>query len=352
MESITLYYEAGSSDKVYRAELQEQNGGWTVHFAYGRRGTTLTAGSKTSKPIEYNEAKRIYDRLIQGKVAKGYSPAEGSMPVPPVEKEHSGIHCQLLNSVEESDLERFINDAAYWLQEKHDGRRLLIQKKGEVITGINRLGFTVGVPLPLEEAARAFPQDFLIDGESIGDVLHAFDLLSLNGKDVRHQGYAERSLLLVNLLASSHQQCFWLVQTAFLPLQKRAMLEEAQAENKEGVVFKRLDAPYTAGRPATGGSQFKFKFCASASCIVGKINAKRSVRLEMLDGDRLVSVGNVTIPVNQPIPVVGAVVECRYLYAFPGGCLFQPVYLGRREDIPFSECVVSQLKFKPEPLAA
>jgi len=58
--------------------------------------------------------------------------------------------------------------------------------------------------------------------------------------------------------------------------------------------------------------------------------------------------GNVTVPANQEIPTKGTVVEVRYLYAIPGGSLFQPTLLGVRDDILASECVVDQLKFKAE----
>lgn len=57
--------------------------------------------------------------------------------------------------------------------------------------------------------------------------------------------------------------------------------------------------------------------------------------------------GNVTIPPNHPVPVVRQVVEVRYLYATEAGILYQPVYLGEREDIEPTDCVRSQLKFKP-----
>ena len=46
---------------------------------------------------------------------------------------------------------------------------------------------------------------------------------------------------------------------------------------------------------------------------------------------------------------VVAIVEVRYLYAYRGGCVFQPVYLGVRDDIPALECQIDQLKFKAEP---
>ena len=45
--------------------------------------------------------------------------------------------------------------------------------------------------------------------------------------------------------------------------------------------------------------------------------------------------------------------EVRYLYAMPGsGSLFQPVYLGARDDITAAECTRDQLKFRKEELAA
>jgi len=38
----------------------------------------------------------------------------------------------------------------------------------------------------------------------------------------------------------------------------------------------------------------------------------------------------------------------RYLYAYPGGSLYQPVYLGKRDDIDADACIIRQLKFKAE----
>jgi bifunctional non-homologous end joining protein LigD len=59
-------------------------------------------------------------------------------------------------------------------------------------------------------------------------------------------------------------------------------------------------------------------------------------------------VGNVPVPPNQRMPKPGALVEVRYLYCFKEGCLFQPVYLGIRDDIDASACTHKQLKYRPE----
>ena len=45
MESITLYFREGPSDKVYQASIQPKDEGYLVHFAYGRRGSALTRPS-------------------------------------------------------------------------------------------------------------------------------------------------------------------------------------------------------------------------------------------------------------------------------------------------------------------
>lgn len=70
----------------------------------------------------------------------------------------------------------------------------------------------------------------------------------------------------------------------------------------------------------------------------------------MWDNGKLVSAGNVTIPADQPIPQVGDISDVRYLYAMAAsGSLFQPVYLGVRDDIAAAECTRDQLKFRKEP---
>jgi bifunctional non-homologous end joining protein LigD len=63
-------------------------------------------------------------------------------------------------------------------------------------------------------------------------------------------------------------------------------------------------------------------------------------------------VGNVSIPANRVVPEIGELAEVAYLYAFSGGSLFQPVYLGPRLDLVPEDCSVAQLKFKRESEAA
>jgi bifunctional non-homologous end joining protein LigD len=148
-------------------------------------------------------------------------------------------------------------------------------------------------------------------------------------------------------MAKAMQRQIFYTETAFNLSQKSRLLNTLKQRNKEGIVFKQLNAPYTPGRPNSGGAQLKHKFCATLSAVVAKVNDKRSVEVRLLDEEGWQPAGNVTIPANQEVPSVGQVVEIRYLYAFKeSGCLFQPVYLGKRSDVAQMECVTKQLKFK------
>ena len=93
----------------------------------------------------------------------------------------------------------------------------------------------------------------------------------------------------------------------------------------------------------------KFKFYATASLRVAKgREGKHSVGLEILNGDKWHHVGNVTIGTATALPSVGSIIEVRYLYAYKGGCLYQPTYLGLRTDVYEEECLITQLKYKSE----
>lgn len=347
MESTTLYFKQGSSDKIYQAAIEPKDGGYVVTFAYGRRGTTLTTGNKTPVAVNYDAAKGIYDKLIKEKTSKGYTPGEDGTPYQHTEKKSTGVLPQLLNPIEEAQVERFLADPSYWMQEKLDGRRLLIRKQDDKITGINKLGLAVGLPEELVHDANNCDMEFILDGECVGETLHAFDVLLVGDDEVGGCCYTERYLRLMNLLASFQHRHIQLVQTVFDERQKRELFNKLKANNAEGVVFKHIDAPYIAGRPASGGTQYKFKFCETASFIVRKVNTKRSVSLQLFDGKALVGAGNVTIPLNYEIPQPGQLVECRYLYAHKqSGSIYQPVYLGVRDDIEPGECSTAQLKFK------
>jgi len=355
IQSTSLYFREGPSDKEYHAAIEPKGDGFIVTFAYGRRGSTLTEA-----PVSPADATKVFDKLIASKIAKGYQsgfPGRPYRPSPsPDAGRDSGIRCQLLNPVDSSELPRLLCDKQHCLQEKHDGHRMLVRKQGDEITGINRRGLVVALPEPIREAAAQIPFDVLLDGEAVGEILHAFDLLEVKGNDLRQHGYLNRYAGLLALLDPAFP-ALRPVSIVVEPADKQKMFETFRQNNREGVVFKDVDAPYSPGRPASGGSQLKYKFVESASFVVTARNAKRSVSLGLYDGNgdgnTLVPAGNVTIPPNHAVPAVGEVIETKYLYCFrESGSICQPVYVGKRCDIPASECTTDQLKYKSQAEAA
>ena len=350
LPQVTLYYREGSSDKVYQCSIEAAGDRFVVNFAYGRRGSTLNTGTKTNVPVDYDDAQRIYEKLVKEKKAKGYTEGEAGTPYKHnTEQKPSGILPQLLNSIEERQVLDLIQDDCHCAQEKFDGRRLIVRKEGAAINGINKKGNLVGLPEPLFQVIYQYDADLVIDGESIGDNYHAFDLLVLDGVDIRNWPYRERLAALMNLLFGIQQTVIKFATTAFTTEQKLALLDNLKKGRKEGIVFKQLHSAYTTGRPNSGGSHLKHKFVATLSAVVARVNRQRSVALQLLGQDGWEMCGNVTIPANHKIPQPGQVCEIRYLYGFKeSGVLYQPVYLGPRDDVDDSECLTSQIKYKAE----
>lgn len=353
LKSVSLYYREGSSDKEYHVRIEESGAGFLVNFAYGRRGSTLATGTKTASPVDFDVAQRLFDKLVKEKKAKGYTEGEAGTPYQHHDNEanhESDLHPQLLNSVEEAEVERLLDDPNWFMQEKLDGRRMLLEKDGTHIIPVNKKGFASSAPLTVLGSAQRLKYNCALDGESIGDYLYVFDLLELGGEDLRSQPFEQRYIALLNLIAGSHTRHIQIVQCFTTAKDKRSWLNTFKLKQAEGVVFKDKRAPYTAGRPHSGGTQLKHKFIASLSAVVTALNPQRSVTVGLLDlTTGWHPIGNVTIPANHKVPAVGTVVEVQYLYAFTQSRkLFQPVYQGERRDVEQTECLITQLKFKAD----
>ena len=251
-DHITLYYRDDHSDKVYSTRIEPAGSDFVVNFAFGRRGSTMQTGSKTPSPVPYAEARRIYKKLVREKMAKGYTPGEEGTPyqATPHQTRATGITPQLLNPITEEELEPYLTDSRWWMQEKLDGQRILIAKDQGQITAINRRGLNIGLSRPIVQAGTELEVGrCLLDGECMGDIYHAFDLLEREGADNRLQGYATRYSQLVDLVDGVRSDALRWVPIAATAPEKRSMLKRLKKQNKEGLVLKDQEAPLHA-RPA------------------------------------------------------------------------------------------------------
>jgi len=349
IQSSDLFFCGGGSDKEYHAQLVEVSGGCVVRFQYGRRGAALASGTKTAAPVERIAAQKIFDRLVSEKTSKGYQ-VDAGQGVAYVSSSTStatksdGLIPQLLNPIDEASLERYLRDDMYGAQEKKDGRHQMARYKDASLTVYNKKGKEIGYP---QQWLGSLNVPVVLDGEAIGETFHVFDLLEALGTDYRGRGYGERHAKLATM---SFGSSISVVPLAIGYAAKRALYDKLVAGKKEGIVFKRLDAVYVPGRPSSLGDMLKFKFYAEASVLVAQGRAgKHSFGMEIFDGaGQLVSIGNCTVGQSTPLPPLNSVAEVRYLYAYKGGSLYQPSYKGPRHDVDACECVISQLKYKPE----
>jgi bifunctional non-homologous end joining protein LigD len=357
-ERAELYFQQGSSDKVYHLQLENVQDQWSVQAQWGRRGSALQSDVKVSN-TSYEEAKRVYDRVLREKTGKGYqiaqATANGNEAIAvglPATKEHSGHTPELLTPIEEPEALILAKDAAWWFQQKFDGRRLAVQKSEGKYSGINKLGQIIPIDSRLAESIdRVQAQGFLADGEITDSRFYIWDLLSVNDTDLRIQPYEIRYVHLTQHFRGV-SDVLRVCETAMTTKAKRDFVKKMHGTNAEGFVCKNRNAAYAGGR---AGQHFKCKFVATASFIVGPKPDKkaddghRSIAVYLLDGNQPRFMGTVGVPDRYPLPRVEQIVEVRYLYCHPGpeGKLIQAKYFGKvRDDVAVADCCVSQLKVK------
>ncbi len=174
-------------------------------------------------------------------------------------------------------------------------------------------------------------------------------MLELNGTDLRGERQEHRKAKLHGI-GDQLGRGITILPAAHTKAEKMAMIEMCRLLKQEGVVAKDITAPYTEGRPNSGGPQLKLKNWAITTVIVVKANeGKRSVVVAVADGqDQLVEVGSVTIPQNAAMPQPGTFMEVRYLYAFPQGSLFEATFRRVRPDHDRSHASIGKLKYKAD----
>ena len=360
IRSIVLHSTAGGSDKIYALDLvADADGTFTVNYGNGRRGSALATGTKLAGASEA-KAQATFDKVVKEKIGKGYRPIGGtdhdgaapSAAVAVMDARRTAFTPQLANAADEMDADRLITSPDWVAQEKFDGeRRGIIVDNDGAIYGANRRGLSVALSDPLKARLAHLPAGTILDAEHVGERLHVFDILQLGATNhLAACSTLEDRLAVLRGLPCFAKDCphLQIVSTATTPFEKISLMAEVKERGGEGLVFKRRGSAYSEGRPHSGGDWLKLKFYKTLSAIVSRHNDQRSVALTLLgSGGEEIAVGNVTVPGNHGMPVVGSVVEVRYLYAFESsGALYQPVYLGLRSDIEPAECLASQRVFK------
>ncbi|MEZ5303483.1 MAG: reverse transcriptase domain-containing protein [Verrucomicrobiales bacterium] len=278
LAEASLEFREGNSDKVYRAAVVPQAGGFMVTFAYGRRGQALREGTKTETPVTEERARAIFANLVASKRKKGYgdaaadradsatenaaatgteptSPASALAPAP-APAAVPNFRAQLANPLApDRSLDWFVESRDYAAQERFRGARLILAKtESGQVSGCDENGAPRAVPAPIAKAAAQIPGEAVLDGVAVcDDRFYAFDILSRNGSDL-----AAKNPRPLGAPARSHRRGrigeeIRTAAHADSADKKSALVGRLRAEGRPGIVFKRLDARYAEGKPASGG---------------------------------------------------------------------------------------------------
>jgi bifunctional non-homologous end joining protein LigD len=155
-----------------------------------------------------------------------------------------------------------------WIHEiKHDGYRMMVRRDPTGVRLLTRNGhdWAPRYPLIIEAVTALLVRSCLIDGEAVccddkgvavfaklrgrrNDrhvILRAFDLLELDGKDLRREPLERRKVLLMRLLARAR---VGLEVNDHIPKAGDIVFRHACLLGYEGIVSKRLGSPYISGR--------------------------------------------------------------------------------------------------------
>jgi ATP-dependent DNA ligase len=259
--------------------------------------------------------------------------------------------CQLLTAIDDgAEAAARVLDPDYAVQQKFDGKRIILQIERTSVTAYNRDGLQCAISKDIIIEAKRFSllAPIVLDSEWIRETkkLYAFDLLEIRGLDLRPTRFIDRIEQLTNTLAAARTAVICPARTEVEEAAKIALLKRVHELNLEGIVFKHIQCPYRIDRDPR---QFKYKFTHVSSFIVIQRNEKDAVDLAAYDDrNQLVNVGSVKIRnrLFNPILHEGMIVDIRYAHAYPSHKLCQPRMISIRDDLQPQSCLLSQLRYK------
>jgi bifunctional non-homologous end joining protein LigD len=370
--TVELFFQEGNSDKLYIAEvIVHDDGTCSVRVQWGRRGSSLSVGNKAVR-VSRAAADKTLDKLVREKTNKGYQHITADTApaaVAPPEGEGSGSKAgnkkrpqvgpkaQLLNPIDDDELDRFLHDDGWVAQQKLDGIRILATVLSDRVLPTNRDGQQSDtVDAAVLAGLDALEVGTIVDGEVIGDRYWVFDVLKVGERDVTSLGVVERWQILDDELSPGFSGNIEVLPLREGTAHKRALYEQMVAQSAEGLVFKQRHAPYTAGRPSSGGPQRKHKLVKACDVIVTE-NAGNAYTMVVLDtvagkvkrhvvGKVFAGTTNGTRAWLDALLADGEepVCEVKYLYATDDDQLYQPVFVRVRDDKSASGCTRSQLQ--------
>lgn len=296
-------------------------------------------------------------------------------------------------SAEDGAVESLIENDLIGFQQKYDGTRcVVIIHLTDAIPYVEFLG-RGGGPLKHTAAMQWFSEierflleqtkdqpagQIVLDGEIMIDTGRylVFDLvhhqIGLQVETSIENTYAERLAHLVLRFGTVFEGLVGIAKTYLTPTEKREFYEHLLESGAEGVMAKRMDAPYEPGKRVRHSLKIKFtKTCDVIATsydlhrnelgnLAGSIGfalpcreCDRKGRYSMNEGEPFLECRRCRGTGLEPFgscsaigkpECVGQVIEVKYLYRQEGGALVQPTMLRIREDKTPEECTWDQFQ--------
>lgn len=180
-------------------------------------------------------------------------------------------------------------EADWIFEKKYDGYRIVAIKEAQKIQLLSRNGKDMNKQFPsLVKELKTWEHEFIFDGELVIEdshekshfqllqsgeptqnnlslIYYVFDLLSLDGVDLRSYSLIERKDVL-NLLINKHSDAALVGRVELLKGTRETIQAHAENQGWEGVIAKEKDSTYHLGRRS--GSWLKVKFKQSQEAII------------------------------------------------------------------------------------
>lgn len=255
------------------------------------------------------------------------------------------IKPMLANVGDIADLVAYCEDDNYWLEQKLDGHRIVLDFSGGTITAKERNGNVSQHNSKFqtdewEAVATKMDRDFILDGEWMSGEYWVFDMPYCASVVSFDSPYDVRRAVLETV---GHNMGLKVVPTATDTDEKLELVKRCIKNRAEGVMIKRRDGKYHPG--ARTNDCLKGKFTKTADLVVSAkgIGGKENLTLCAWDGTKLVEVGRCSA-IGKPHCDVGDVIEVKYLYLGANNKLVQPTMLKTRPDKTMKQCEFAQLK--------
>ena len=258
----------------------------------------------------------------------------------------------------------FLFDPEWGMSQKMDGHRLIVQSlkydrwqardKSDIrtttqISAYNRDGnYYTKDYFDLGHALKDISPNWILDGELVGGMYYLFDVLS--SPQIPHKTLTQQPLTTRQTVAQRFVETLGSPVVKYVPLVttgKLQVFEEMRAAGAEGVIFKKLDAPYQEGR---NNNFIKCKFKHDVDCIVTDVgvDSKSNIELAFWDPQTqdLYPSRHYCSSLSGDGPIIrkGDIVKVNILYSTKDGKLAQPTFPLLRNDKKAEECTIDQLE--------